>query len=190
MSVPQQPSPPAYAYSETTRLIPQPLSKVTQPRITLRFLGVLVLSTLPFLAVNTVLYNQYNHICSELHIKETQLNATRTELASVCAQHDEAEELDAARRKRMNLLWGKPQPADHCAGYGAREYSARLFNIEDGYNWTTACLRTPVAVHDNVIMKPDWCHVRVSGLSSVYTGSRELELSSAGRCLGPLDCSV
>jgi hypothetical protein len=180
--------------TETAPLLGRPASEATQARTTLRFLGFLVLYTLSFLAVNAALYStvysQYSHICSELHIKETQLNATRTELASVCAQHDEAEELDAARRKRMNLLWGKPQPADHCAGYGAREYSARLFNIENGYNWTTACMRTPVAVHDNVIMKPDWCHVRVSGLSSVYTGSRELELSSAGRGLGPLDCSV
>jgi hypothetical protein len=83
---------------------------------------------------------------------------------------EDAEKRDAEERARMNLYWDVPQRGEHCARYGAREYSARLFNIKDGYDWVTACERTPVVIHGNVIAKPDWCQVRVSGISSIHSG--------------------
>jgi hypothetical protein len=192
---------------ETLPLLGRHFSKVNRARTTLWFLGLLVLPTVLFGIGNTAQSIQYSHIRSELGIAKTQLDATRTQLASVRAQREQeeaawaveraqraeqrqredADKLDAARRARMHLFWDKPQRGEHCARYGAREYSARLFNIEDGYDWVTACERTPVVIHDNVIAKPDWCHVRVSGVSNVRSGSREPEMYSAGWRLGTLD---
>jgi hypothetical protein len=104
-------------------------------------------------------------------------------------QREDADKIDAARRARMHLHWNWQRRDEHCTRYGARGYSARLFNIENGYNWTTACERTPFVIHDNVIAQPDWCQGGVSRVLSIRAGSwgPQAEMYSAGWHVGPLD---
>lgn len=76
----------------------------------------------------------------------------------------EVERHDEDRRAGMRLFWESPLTVGHCQAWGAREYWAKLWNVEPGYNATRACQRTPVVIHDTVIMQPDWCEDSVSGL--------------------------
>jgi hypothetical protein len=101
------------------------------------------------------------------------------------ARYDE-EKRDAAERARMHLYWDPLRRADHCARFGAREYSARLWNVAEGYDWIKACERTPISIHQNVIASPDWCEIRVSILVSV---SRTVFDAPEGWRLGALDRS-
>jgi hypothetical protein len=75
---------------------------------------------------------------------------------------NEEERRDEERRAAMGLRWDEPKPAFHCAGWDAREYTARLWNVADGYDWGRACRMTPVGIKGNVIFEPIWCEVRVS----------------------------
>ncbi|KAF8897758.1 hypothetical protein BD779DRAFT_1492357 [Infundibulicybe gibba] len=87
----------------------------------------------------------------------------------------EQERREEQERRRMNLWWDKPIAGLQCFAHGSREYTARLWNIPIGYNWTKACENTKVEINGMSISKPDFCEDRgiwggVYGHWIVHTG--------------------
>jgi hypothetical protein len=74
----------------------------------------------------------------------------------------EEEQRDEEERAHMHLHWDGPHPELHCWGSGTREYTGRLWNIADGYNWTRACEKTPAIIHGDTFPQPSWCDIPVS----------------------------
>jgi hypothetical protein len=60
------------------------------------------------------------------------------------------------------LYWEEATPAPHCAAYGAREYTARIWNIPLFYDWMAACKETPIVIHNKTIGTPTRCEDQVS----------------------------
>lgn len=98
-------------------------------------------------AVATLLYLNHMHLYHKV---------------PTAGQPDDDREEDRKHRSRMNLYWDTPSPAFRCSRYATRMYSARLWNVEIGYDWMKACQNTPVAIHGRMIAHPDSCedHVR------------------------------
>lgn len=72
-------------------------------------------------------------------------------------RREERERREREGRQRMGLAWDTLRPAMHCSGYGARRYSARLWNIPLFYDWMKVCQNTEVTIHGVVLEKPDYC---------------------------------
>lgn len=54
------------------------------------------------------------------------------------------------------VTWDKPQPGEHCAAFGTREYTARLWNLPLFADWTRICENTKAKIH-GVNIKPSYC---------------------------------
>ncbi|KAF8812301.1 hypothetical protein BYT27DRAFT_7335593 [Phlegmacium glaucopus] len=59
-------------------------------------------------------------------------------------------------KSTQNLYWVKPQPVEHCVGFGMREYTARLWNLPLFADWTEVCNNTKAKIH-GVSLKPSYC---------------------------------
>ena len=54
----------------------------------------------------------------------------------------------AAYAKALLILFrSTPLESTDCAGYGTREWRARLWNIPSGYDWTKACQESPIIIN-------------------------------------------
>lgn len=83
-------------------------------------------------------------------------------------KRQDQERRDEKERVKLGLYWDKPTPAKHCASYGVREYTARIWNVPMFYDWLKACQQTPIVIHNKTMKTPNRCEdqVRISSVES------------------------
>jgi len=72
-------------------------------------------------------------------------------------EHEGEKRREDEGRGNTHFYWGEIEGAPHCASFGVREYTARLWNIPVGRDWMSACYNQPIQIHNVTIAKPSSC---------------------------------